>query len=184
MFHEVAHGLGIKNTHRRQGHGARGAEGAGRRARGRQGRHPRPVHDRPGCSEQGELTRHDARGQLRHLPGRASSARCASAPPTRTAGPTLPSFNFFEEQRRVRRAMRDRPLPGRLRQDARRGGRARRAASSAAGRRRLRRRARLHGRHAPSSPPSCRATWRGSAARASRWTSSSSRARTSSSLGR
>ena len=34
-------------------------------------------------------------------------------------------------------------------------------------------------RHAARSSPSCRATWRGSAARASRWTSSSSRARTS-----
>ena len=30
MFHEVAHGLGIKNTIERQGHGARRAEGAGR----------------------------------------------------------------------------------------------------------------------------------------------------------
>ena len=84
--HDVPRG-GARPRHQehdqRQGHGARRAEGTGELARGRQGRHPRPVHDHEAARK--GRARRIARGLLRHVPDRASSARCASAPRRRTA---------------------------------------------------------------------------------------------------
>ena len=51
MFHEVAHGLGIKNTIGRERHGPRGAQGAGRGAgRGKGGR-AGSLHGDPAAGE-------------------------------------------------------------------------------------------------------------------------------------
>ena len=44
MFHEVAHGLGIKHTVDGKGTVRAALQGAGERARGGEGGHPRPLH--------------------------------------------------------------------------------------------------------------------------------------------
>ena len=70
MFHETAHGLGIKQTLGRQGHGARGAQGRGGGDGGGQGRRAGPVPGDPAARHEG-AGRGRPHGQLRHLPGRA-----------------------------------------------------------------------------------------------------------------
>ena len=53
MFHEVAHGLGIKNTIDGKGTVRDGAQGAGRGARGGQGRRARALHGDPAAGAGG-----------------------------------------------------------------------------------------------------------------------------------
>jgi hypothetical protein len=141
MFHEVAHGLGIKNTLGGEAHRARGAVRPCRHAGGRQGRRAGPVHDRPARGD-GRAGRGEAGGQLRHLPRRhlpLGALRRQQRPrPGQHGRVQLPPGTGRVHPRR-----RNRPLPRALRPDEAGGGRAVLADPHPAGRRRPRRRPRL-----------------------------------------
>ena len=72
MFHEVAHGLGIKNTLDGKGDGARRAEGNLQRHRGVQGRHPGAVSGDETAGKEGAQGHHAGRSlrdlRCRHRP--------------------------------------------------------------------------------------------------------------------
>ena len=97
MFHEVAHGLGIKNTLDGKGTVDEALKEYASQLRGRQGRHPRPVPDRPRSAEKGEL--HKAKlmdGYVTFLAGILRSVRFGAGESHGKAN--MVRFHFFAEQ--------------------------------------------------------------------------------------
>ena len=96
MFHEVAHGLGIKNTLDGKGTVRAALKERARRARGREGRHPRPLHGPPaqraGRDGPGERSRTTTSPS-----SRASSAPCASARRDAHGRANIVAFNFLQD---------------------------------------------------------------------------------------
>ncbi len=84
MFHEVAHGLGIKETLDGKGTVRKALKDQASQLRGRQGRHPRPVHGHQ-AGRQGRAGQVEADGQLRHLPRRHPALGALRRQPMRTA---------------------------------------------------------------------------------------------------
>ena len=176
MFHEVAHGLGIKRTIDGKGT-VRAAlkEQASALEEGKADILGLYMVTR--LLEQRELTGTTLEDHyVTFLASIFRSIRFGAGRGARPRqrGPAL----LLRGARRVRARLRDRALSGGFPQDARRGGFARRAHPPAAGRRRLRRRASASWPSAARAHADrCRPTWPGSAARAFRWTSCSSRGR-------
>ena len=145
MFHEVAHGLGIKNT--LDGKGTVSEALKDYASSFEEGKADvLGLYMIDALSQQGRARQGQADGQLRHLPRRHPALGALRRQRRARQGQHGP-LQLLRRARRVRARSADRPLPRRLRQDARGDERAQRKAAHRAGRRRLRR-GQAHDRHA------------------------------------